>query len=181
MTSSPFSSDALTANWRHVREAYRLDGEHLTPAQMAGLLIEELGSVYAALRLVQVTQDAPLIIDFARPRFTKWRIVRELLVATWLDETGQEYPTPESLLAAWQARPEGTVAEDLSDAKALAGSLIEAHQGDLEGAIRQIGLGLYSPMHFTQGIAAHSLAREILFWLDLAATGLRLLSPVPPS
>lgn len=167
--SLPVTAAELLARWQSVRNRYKLDGITLNAAQLAGLLIEELGSAYAALRLVQVHQDAPLILQLARPATGDWNEVRHLLAKAWLGESSCVVPTVDELLQAWYSHPgQADSMAECQDARVLAGAWLASYDGKLETAIQALGQSLYSSHHQALGLARHRLAREALFWLEMA-------------
>lgn len=167
MTTDIVSADSLRAQWREVRNKFKVDDYKLKPSEVAGLLIEELGSAFAALRLVVVSQDAPFLVALKNPKSKDWREVRDLLIAAWLGESGQQRPTEESLREAWEHRPDDFAIGDCTDATVLAGALLSRYS--LDQAIQDLGLSLYSTFHEATGFAEHPLAREVLFMLDMVA------------
>ncbi|MEO7617748.1 MAG: hypothetical protein ABIS59_02805 [Candidatus Saccharibacteria bacterium] len=155
----------LVAEWQKAREGFKLDGAKLTPTQQAGLLIEEIGSVTGALRLVQVAQDVPFLIEFDKPELA--REVREILSYAWKTEQGDKLQSIASLIERYDYCADTISMSACPDAKLQAGMLLKEHGDRIERFVHDLGMGLYSPMHFTHGFAAHFAARETLFVLEM--------------
>ena len=171
MPTQTVTIDSLTQDWREVRDAHKLDGRDLSPSQVAGLLIEELGSAHAALRVVQVSNDAPNLVYLQRPSTSDWPEVRGLLGRAWLVESGQDLTTVERLILAFELLPVSPALAECTDARTLAGALIEASGGSLERAVEAVGLALYSPVHYAGELGRLPLIREAFFLLDIALWG----------
>ena len=155
----------LLSEWQAVREAFKLDGHKLTDRELGGMLIEELGTVTAALRLVQTSQDAPYVLEVDKPRLN--REVREILSYAWMAEQGNWLPSIASLISLYEDKSQDLSMSACPDAKILAGMLLKEHGEKIRSFIHELGMGLYSPMHFVSGFATNPAARDVLFVLEM--------------
>lgn len=155
----------LLSEWRGVRESFKLDGHKLTEREQSGLLIEELGSVTAALRYVQTSQDVPFFTELGRPTID--RGVREILSFAWMADQGDRLHSVRSLIDMFEERSQQLDMKACPDSKLLAGMLLKEHGEKIRSFIHELGWGLYSPMHFTTGFATNPAARDVLFVLEM--------------
>lgn len=155
----------LVGEWQAVRAAFKIDGRKLNARETAGMLTEELGTVTAALRLVQASQDAPFVLELNKPRLG--REVREVLFYAWMAEQGDRPQLIKSLIKLYEDQLQLLYVKDCSDAKIWAGMLLKENGEKIRSYIHELGMGLYSPMHFTAGFATNPYARDVLFELEM--------------
>ncbi len=170
MSTQTVTAEWLLATWREGREGVRTGESELTAELAAGRLIEELGGVTPAVRLVHTAGYAPSFVEVSWLEDHLFEQVKHLLSAAWMVERGDELPTREELQKyyhAWKP-PAGKLVyaelDETTDWRLIAGWIVFAeHTGAAVGWL--VG-ALYDPSDI-QAQGRRVAHREALFILEM--------------